>query len=122
MKVLLGIGASDTSFEALDRTVERAREAGDDLTVALLVGAESVDDPDELTARVRDRLSEAGVDAEIRRVTGNPGSRLVELADGEEFDQLVIPGGERSAMGKISLGPITEFVVLNAETTVTLVR
>jgi nucleotide-binding universal stress UspA family protein len=46
----------------------------------------------------------------------------VELADSEGFDRLVIPGGKRSPLGKIRLDDLIEFVLLNAETTVTLHR
>ncbi len=50
------------------------------------------------------------------------GSSLVDYAEQGEYDQLVIGGGTLSPMGKIQLGPITEFVLLNAPTTVKLVR
>ena len=36
MKVLLGIGGGDDSRRALEQTVTRAAEAGDDLTVAVV--------------------------------------------------------------------------------------
>ena len=94
MKVLCGIGGSDDSFRALDRTVERAAVASDDL----------------------------GIDAEVRRVEGDPGSRLVEIAETEAFEEIVLGGGHTSPMGKITIGPIAEFVLLNAKTSVTLVR
>ena len=55
-------------------------------------------------------------------VEGDPGAMLVEIADGEGYDQIVLGGGERSPMGKIRVGQVAEFVVLNAETSVTLVR
>jgi len=50
MKVLLGIGGTDGSVEALDRTVARALEAGDDLTIAIV--EDESDDTDDLNARV----------------------------------------------------------------------
>jgi len=122
MNVLLGIDGSDVSFDALDDTLTRSAATGDALTVAI-VDRDEVDlQPDEIEATVRDRLAETGVDAPVRQLAGHPGSRLVELADSEGFDRLVIPGGKRSALGKIRLDETIEFVLLNAETTVTLVR
>lgn len=122
MKVLLGIGGSEDSIRALERTVERAVAAGDDLTVAIVENPNTETTPDELEERVRGLLAEAGLDADVRQLTGDPGSRLVDLAEAEEFDQLVLGGGRRSPMGKIQIGSIAEFVLLNSRTTVTLVR
>lgn len=122
MKLLLGIGGTDDSLAALDQTVERAVAAGDDLTVAVLENPDSPRSPEEVVEHVEQQLAEADLDASIRRLEGDPGSRLVELAESEDFDGIVLGGGERSPMGKINLGSIAEFVILNATTSVTLVR
>ncbi|GAD51974.1 universal stress protein family [Halarchaeum acidiphilum MH1-52-1] len=122
MKVLLGIGGSDDSLDALDRTVERAVEAGDELTVAVLDNPESERSADEVIDHATAVLEDAGLDADVRHITGDPGSELVQLAEREDFDQVALGGGERSPMGKIRLGHIAEFVLLNAPVTVTLVR
>jgi nucleotide-binding universal stress UspA family protein len=122
MKMLLGIGGSEDSFRALDRTVARAREAGDDLTVAVVENPESDRSPGEVRERVESVLSGEGVDAAVRELSGDPGAELVRVADDEGFDGVVLGGGERSPMGKIRLGHIAEFVLLNANVSVTLVR
>ncbi|GAB3670956.1 universal stress protein [Halopiger thermotolerans] len=122
MNVLLGLGGSDESVKALRQTIDRTQEAGDELTVAVLDKPESKRSQDEMATEAEDRLEEAGIDAEIVRLEGDPGSALVDYAEQGEFDQLVIGGGTLSPMGKIQLGPITEFVLLNAPTTVKLVR
>ncbi|MFB6133993.1 MAG: universal stress protein [Halanaeroarchaeum sp.] len=122
MKVVLGIGGSEDSLEALRRTVDRALEAGDDLTVAILDNPESERSFEEIEETTRQTLDEAGCSADIRHIEGDPGSELVQLAEREEYDQIVIGGGQQSPMGKIRLGPIAEFVLLNSTVTVTLVR
>lgn len=122
MNVLLGIGGSDDSIRALERTVERAKTADDRLTVAILENPESDRVPSDIEARVRETLDDAGFDAGVRHVEGDPGPELVNLAEREEFDQIVLGGGQRSPMGKIKLGHIAEFVLLNSHVTVTLVR
>jgi nucleotide-binding universal stress UspA family protein len=122
MKVLLGIGGSEDSMRALDVTVARAREVGDDLTVAVLDNPAADRSVEAVEARVRDRLADAGLDAEVRVLEGDPGSRLVEVAEAEGFDRIVLGGGETSPLGKVTIGSIAEFVVLNSPTTVTLVR
>ncbi|MFB6129055.1 MAG: universal stress protein [Halorhabdus sp.] len=122
MKVLLGVGGSEPSRHALEDTVERVGETDDELTVAIF-DAEDVDaTPTEIESDVRAVLDDAGVEADIRRLSGHPGGDLVELAEAEDFDRLVIGGGQRSPLGKIQLGSIAEFVILNAETPVTLIR
>lgn len=120
MKVLLGIGGGEDSQVALERTIERTKEAGDDLTIAIFPSNDRT--VTDIQADVETTLTEASLEAELRTIDDRPASQLVELAEAESFDQLVIGGGQRSPMGKISLGSITEFVILNAQTTVRLER
>lgn len=122
MKVLLGIGGSEDSFRALERTVDRARAAGDDLVVAVVENPDTDRSHEEVTERVRSVVDEADIEVEVRHIEGDPGSQIVEIAEREGFDQIVLGGGHTSPMGKITLGNIAEFVLLNAKTTVTLVR
>ncbi len=122
MKLLLGVGGSEDSFMALDRTLERVEETGDDLTVAILANPESDLSTEDLYDRVKERLETSPVQAPVRRVAGDPGSRLVEIAEAEDFDAIAVGGGQRSPMGKITTGQIAEFVILNAPVTVILVR
>jgi nucleotide-binding universal stress UspA family protein len=122
MKVLCGIGGSDDSLRALERTVDRAAVAGDDLTVAVVENPDSAAAIEEITRRAEEAIADAGIDAEIRHVEGDPGSRLVDIAEREGFDEIVLGGGQTSPMGKITVGPIAEFVLLNSMTSVTLVR
>ena len=122
MKVLLGIGGADDSLGALEQTVDRALEAGDDLTVAIVDNPASDRSPDEVEARVREVLEAAGLDATVRHLEGDPGSALVDLSESGNFDKIVLGGGETSPMGKIRIGSVAEFVLLNSHVTVSLVR
>ena len=119
MKVLLALDGSELSMRALDRTIDRAREAGDDLAVAVYEGAAAAD-VDEVAETATERLSAAGIDAAVHRLEDEAGSQIVELAD--DYDELVMGGGEISPMGKIRIGETIEFVLVNAQTTLTLVR
>ncbi|MGM0387778.1 MAG: universal stress protein [Natrinema limicola] len=123
MNVLLGLGGSDESVKTLRRTIDRTKEVGDDLTVVIVDKPESKRSQDETYDLAVEHLEEAGLDdATVEKLEGDPGSALVDYAEQGEFDELVIGGGTLSPMGKIQLGPITEFVLLNAPTTVKLVR
>lgn len=122
MKLLLGVGGTDDGIRALERTLARVDETGDDLTVAVFENPASEATVDEVVDRVRDHLATAGVDAPVRRIEGHPGSGLIDLAEGEGFDRIVLGGGERSPMGKVQVGSVAQFVVVNAPVSVTLVR
>ena len=122
MDLLLGIGDSEDSFRALEETIERAREAGDTLTIAIVEDPDSETGTGDVESRVDEALAEASVEAEVRTLTGHPGSQLLELAEREGYDRIVLGGGETSPLGKVQLGSVAEFVLLNARTTVTLIR
>lgn len=122
MRVLLGVGGTEDSIRALDRTLRRAREAGDDLVIAVVENPNSDRGVEAVLDLVTERLAAADITAEVRRVSGDPGSELVELAARGRFDEVVLGGGQRSPMGKLTVGPIAEFVLLNGDVTVTLVR
>jgi nucleotide-binding universal stress UspA family protein len=122
MRTLVGIGGSDDSLRALEAALDRAQEAGDEVCVAVVENPDSELSVEAVERRARDQLDERGLGGEVRVLRGHPGSRLVETADDEGFDRIVLGGGETSPLGKINIGSIAEFVLLNANTSVTLVR
>lgn len=122
MKKLLGIGGSEDSFRALDHAVERATVTGEALTVCIVENPATEIAPGAIEERVAGVLEDAPVAPEIRVVDGHPGAQLVEIAESEGFDEIVLGGGMRSPMGKIEVGNVAEYVVMNSRVTVKLVR
>jgi len=123
MKLLLGVGGSELSYQALTETLERVSETGDELTVVIFENEDSDADLDTVQQRVQERINESVLEPPLRHIDGtSPGSELVNIAESEEFDRIVLGGGGRSPLGKIQLGPVVEFVLLNAQTPVTLIR
>lgn len=120
MHVVLGIGGADDSLLALEETVRRTATTGDALTVAIL--DDLAVEPDDLERRIREVLAPHDVPARVTHLAGDPGPALTEFAESEGFDRIVLGGGQRSPMGKLALGEVAEFVLLNADTTITLVR
>jgi nucleotide-binding universal stress UspA family protein len=118
MRFLVGADGSDRSLQAITETLERMHD-GDGVTVALYA---IDDDLDAVEAQIHDHLGAQTDTVELMRVTDDPGSTLVELAERDGYDRIVLAGGKRSPLGKIQLGSVVEFVLLNARSTVTLIR
>lgn len=122
MKVLLGFGGSEAGWRALERELERLADAADRLTVGIVETAGIDRDPAQLGREVERALAERGVEAEVRVLPGEAGPALVEAAEAGGFDRLALAGGRRTPAGKVKLGPVVEYVVLNAPMTVVLLR
>jgi nucleotide-binding universal stress UspA family protein len=122
MKTVLGIGGTEDSVRALEHTLDRVAETGDELTVAVVENPDSALDADEVEDSVGDVIEGHEADADVVRLSGDPGSALVELAETNGYDEIVLGGGETSAMGKIQIGRVAEFVLLNSHISVKLVR
>ena len=120
MNVLVGVGGSNDSPAAIEQSIRRAAMVADELTVAILrpetASGESLD------ATVEAILNEQDLTASTTHIENKPGSDLVDLAESEGFDEIVLAAGQTSPMGKIRIDNTVEFVLLNAHTTVTLVR
>ncbi len=119
MRLIVGVDGSESALAGLEQAVERAKTADDEVTVAVYRGEDSLA---ETEARVRDQLDALQFDAAIETIEGNPGGRLVELAERDGYDRIVLSGGQTSPLGKIQLDSVIEFVLLNSHTTVTLIR
>ncbi len=69
-----------------------------------------------------DRLEEAGVDYRIRGVLGDGGKAIVDLAEEEGVDRVLVGGRKRSPTGKAVFGSVAQEVMLSAPCPVTFVR
>ena len=119
MNILLGFDGSAMADQAITEVIALS-ELAEDVTVILYdINEDSLADID---ARIQDQLESNGIDAEIRHAEENAGAQIVETAESEGFDRIVVPGGSRSPLGKIQLNDVVEFVLLNAQTSVTLAR
>lgn len=122
MKVLLGFGGSDAGWRALERELERLADGADLLAVGIVETAGSDRDPESLRRQVEEALSGRGVEAEVGLLRGEAGPALVEAAEAGGYDRLTLADGRRTPAGKVKLGPVVEYVVLNAPVTVVLLR
>lgn len=122
MDVVVGLGVFEESVQALDRTIERARTADDSVTVAVLDVPTREQPLSTVVRRVREYLGDVDVPIDVRPLEGTPGPALVTFAEEGAFDQVVLANTKRTPMGKIQVSELTEFVLLNSQVTVILVR
>lgn len=119
MDLIVGVDGSELGMQALEDAVARTTGENDSMLVAIYGEDTS---GDSIEAAVRNRLDELGAEATIEQLEADAAGALVERAERGNFDQIVLPGGERSPLGKIQFDSTVEFVLLNARTSVTLVR
>ena len=61
-----------------------------------------------------DLLESADVEYEVTESSGDPAEAIIEAADTEDVDLIVIGGRKRSPAGKALFGSVTQSVILNA--------
>ncbi|AXG06715.1 universal stress protein [Haloplanus rubicundus] len=64
---------------------------------------------------VTDFLEERGIEIEVTESSGDPADQLLEVAQEEDADLIVVAGRKRSPTGKALFGSVTQSVILNAE-------
>lgn len=77
---------------------------------------------DTVVDEVSDVLETLGVDHETRVLQGSPAPTIVDFADENEFDLLVMPTHGRAGLSRYLLGSVTEKVVQLSSTPVLTVR
>lgn len=119
MRLIVGVDGSEHALDGLEEVISRARKTGDEVSVAVY---SNDDDLAAAEASVRDKLTDLEFDATIEAIEDDPGGRIVHLAETGKYDRIVLSGGQTSPLGKIQLDSVVEFVLLNAHSTVTLIR
>lgn len=130
MRIVVGYIASPEGKAALDRAIEEARLRSADLIVVHSMRGGTRDEAAESVAYrealedIERRLSEEGVRYEIRElVRGNsPSEDLVEFAEDEDVDLIVIGIRRRSPVGKLVLGSNAQDILLRAPCPVLAVK
>ena len=79
-------------------------------------------DAEELLAEVESVADDAGVAVDTAIEMGRPARTIVEYADAEDVDQIVIGSHGRSGVARILLGSVAESVVRRSPVPVTIVR
>jgi nucleotide-binding universal stress UspA family protein len=135
--ILLATDASSASSAATLHAIDLAARLDAQLVVLTVMSTAARDkDPregranpvgrrDERTVAVQqvvDRARAEGARATSLIWDGEPGEAIVEAADAEAVDLIVVGSHERSAVGRFFLGSVSDYVVRHAKAPVMVVR
>ena len=104
------------------RYVEEARkQSGEELTPEESY-ERVIEDTEEFLSRFVESAEESGVDASHDHTVGKPSREIVEYADENDVDHIVIGSHGRSGVSRILLGSVAEKVARRSSVPVTVVR
>lgn len=136
-KVVLATDLTAASAAATDEAFELAHRLGAALLVVSVIDPGSLRLPGgrwtERVDQVRARREAAaehlverglglGVPVECLVWVGDPGEAIVDAADAEDADLIVVGSHGRSGVGRVLLGSVSDFVVRHANCPVLVVR
>ena len=142
MKILVALDASGHSERALDLVARMRWPAGSRVIVlsvlqpvaSALAGAyepgmftsgeleDSRHQLEELVARAEGRLRDVGFSTEGRVVPGEPRETLIDVAQSERADLIVLGSHGRSGIAKMMLGSVSSHVVTHSPCSVLVVK
>ncbi len=128
--ILVGLDGSSASFAALEFAIEEAKiRKTKIIAVHSLFGgdrtkSEDVARGEEILEKARDMAGSEGVEIETHLlVRGNePGYDIISYADEINASMIAVGVRRRSAVGKLILGSVAQYVILNAKQPVVSVK
>jgi nucleotide-binding universal stress UspA family protein len=134
-KVLFPTDLSETSQTALDTAAALAAESNGKLLILHVVEPVSMAVPNEMymppmdaeldeLRKALDKVAptRAKIPCEHRLIVGNPAETIVQIANDEHFDLIVMATHGRSALMHLLMGSVAEHVVRNATCPVLTLR
>jgi len=142
MKILIALDASPHSDRALDFVARMRWPAGSRVIVLSVLQpvARAVTSPyepapiasenlevlrkqlEEVVSRAERTLCEVGISTEGRVLAGDPRQTLIEIAQGERADLIVLGSHGRTGLAKMMLGSVSSHVVTHAPCSVLVVK
>ncbi|HEU0245438.1 MAG TPA: universal stress protein [Candidatus Limnocylindrales bacterium] len=136
-RLLLATDLSDASASATDEAFELAGRLGASLLVVSVIDPGALLLPggrfraridqvrerrEQLAQALVERGREEGVDVSFLVWSGDPGDMIVEAAQSERADMVLVGSHGRGAVGRFFLGSVSEHVVRHAPCPVLVVR
>ena len=122
--VLLATDASPASIAAEEHAIDLAARLGAHLLVlSVISGAPSVREARQLAIEaIVQRARAAGAEARGMTWDGDAGESIVDVAESESADLIVVGTHDRGAVGRLFLGSVSDHVVRHARCPVMVVR
>ncbi len=138
-KILIATDGSETANEAADFGIEILRSCGAKVYVVYVINTASYDSAPndekwskkigqfeeigrEATSYVEEKAKTAGLEAESIVLKGNPAEEIVDFAEGQDVDMIVVGSLGKSGIKRVVLGSVSEKVVRHAKVPVLVVR
>lgn len=102
-KMIVGVDGSETAEKALRFAARLADSQGAALTV---VHAHGGGDPESVLAKAKAAATEEGVEAEVRGVKGEPAQAIIQTAESESADLIVVGNKGMSGVRRFMLGNV----------------
>jgi nucleotide-binding universal stress UspA family protein len=136
-RLLLATDLADASAAATETAFELARRLRASVLVVSVIDPGSLrlpggrfsarvdqvrDQREHLARQLVERGRREGVPVSVLVWEGDPGDRIVEAAEAEDADVVLVGSHGRGAVGRLLLGSVSEHVVRNAPCPVLVVR
>jgi nucleotide-binding universal stress UspA family protein len=118
-RILVGTDGSATAARAVDRAAEVAAATGARLTILCV---DSPERSQKVVEAEAERLGSRGVEVSTRTESGDPASVLVEVAEQDGFDLLVVGNKGMTGASRFFLGSVPNKVSHHAPVALLIVR
>ncbi|MEJ2241808.1 MAG: universal stress protein [Candidatus Bathyarchaeota archaeon] len=123
MKILVGLDGSDYSTWALMEAISIAKKFSGHITVITVYKRGSKEEADKIQLKANQLLDEEKIDCNLLSILGsNPSRALVETAENEKFDLIVVGSRGLGTAAAFLIGSVSKKVVSNANCDVLVVK
>jgi len=123
MKILVGLDGSDYSTWALMEAISIAKKFSGNITVITVYKRGNKDSAEKTQLKARQLLEEEKIDSRLLSILGsNPSRALVDAAETEKFDLIVVGSRGLGSAASFILGSVSKQVVSKANCDVLVVK
>ncbi len=123
MKILVGLDGSDYSTWALVEAISIAKKFSGHVKVITVYKQGKEDDASKIQMKAQQLLDEEQIDCELSSILGsNPSRALVETADQEKVDLIVVGSRGLGSAAAFIMGSVSKQVVTKANCDVLVVK
>ncbi|MEJ2271338.1 MAG: universal stress protein [Candidatus Bathyarchaeota archaeon] len=123
MRILVGLDGSDYSTWALMEAISLAKKFSGHITVITVYKRGSKEEADKIQLKANQLLEEEKIDCNLLSILGsNPSRALVETAENEKFDLIVVGSRGLGMAAAFLIGSVSKQVVSKANCDVLVVK